>query len=152
MKLRTIYRIEEGILKGTEIEPFMAFLLVRYPHRKTPDLYVPPIKTAKKEIKTWHCCQDNCGSPDFEGGLEALVEHLMLHKGRLLKPWNKKHQLQTPLPAVRLPANPWREKAEAGANKSVLEDRRLCVSLYIDAVKRVLEKQGLVILGEEEGK
>lgn len=144
MKLRTIYRIEEGILAGTEIEPIFAFLGVLYPHRKTKDLYVPPMKTAEKEIKTWHCCQEPCPNPDFEGGLDALVEHLMLHKGRLLRPWNRKHQLQAPLPAVRLPANPWKEP-QAGANTSVLEDRRFCVSLYIDAVKRALEKQGLVI-------
>jgi hypothetical protein len=149
MRVRTIYRLEEGILAGTEIEPIFAFIGVKYPHRKTKDLYVPPIKTDEKEIKTWHCCQDNCPNPDFEGGLDALIEHLMLHKGRLLKPWTRKHQLQAPLPAVRLPANPWAGEPKEGTNKGVLEERRFCVQLYIDDVKRALEKQGLVIM---EGK
>jgi hypothetical protein len=99
MRVRTIYRIEEGILAGTEIEPIFAFIGV--------------------------------------------------HKGRLLKPWTRKHQLQAPLPAVRLPANPWAGEPKEGTNKGVLEERRFCVQLYIDDVKRALEKQGLVIM---EGK
>lgn len=84
-KIRTIYRVEGGILNGTEIEPFMFTVLVKYPHRKTPDCYIPPIEAKGKKLKTWHCCQDNCPNPDFEGGVEALLKHIMLHKGRLLK-------------------------------------------------------------------
>lgn len=143
-KLRMLYRVEDGILNGTEIEPFLFTVLVRYPHRKTPDCYIPPMKTKGKEIKTWHCCQENCPSPDFKGGLDALLEHLMLHKGRLIKPWGKKKQLKSPIPAIRLPANPWDGKPKGGVN----EDRRFCVSLYIDDVKRSLQKQGLEILGD----
>jgi len=144
-RISTVYRIEGGILDGVEIEPIFAFIGVKYPHRKTKDLYVPPIKTAEKEVKTWHCCQDNCPTPDFEGKIDALVEHLMLHKGRLLKPWCRKQQLRLPIPAVRLPVNPWieNEKKNPGATN---EDRRFCLDLYIDSVKRVLRKQGLEIL------
>jgi len=141
MKLRTVYRVEGGILNGTEIEPFMFTILVRYPHRKTPDCYIPPMETKDKEFKTWHCCQDNCPNPDFEGNMDDLLEHLKLHKGRLLKPWNKKRQLKTPLPAVKIPPNPW-EKDKAGVGA----DRRFVVSLYIDSVIRTLNKQGLEIL------
>ncbi len=137
MKLRTIYRIEDGILAGTEIEPIMGTVCVKYPHRKTPDLYVPPMK----ETKTWHCCQE-CAHPDFEGGINALLDHLLLHKGRLLKPWSKAAQLKAPIPAIRLPANTWDDKPKGGVN----EDRRFCVSLYIDNVKALLRKQGLEII------
>ncbi len=141
-RIRTVYRIEGGILNSTEIEPVMGFVSVRYPHRKSKDLYVPPIKTENTEIKTWHCCQDNCEKPDFPGGLDALVEHLMIHKGKLIKPWNKKLQLKSPLPAVRLPPNPWMDKPKAGVN----EDRRFCLDLYIEDVKSALRKQGLGII------
>jgi len=143
-KMRTIYRIEGGILNGTEIEPFMFTILVRYPHRKTPDVYIPPIETKNKKINTWHCCQDNCPSPDFEGKLDALIEHLMSHKGRLIRPWNRKHQLKSPIPAIKIPVNPWENGSKAGVN----EDRRFCVSLYIDSLKRILKKQGLEVVGE----
>lgn len=139
-KIRTIYRIEGGILNGTEIEPFMFTVLVRYPHRKTPDCYIPPMEANGKKIDTWHCCQD-CASPDFKGGIDALLEHLMLHKGRLLKPWSKKSQIKTPIPAVRIPDNPWDK-----VRNDTSEDRRFCVSLYIDDVKHALRKQGLEIL------
>lgn len=141
-RINTIYRIEEGILAGTELEPFMAMLLVKYPHRKGKDCYIPPIKTEDKEVKTWHCCQKNCPNPDFEGGIEALLEHLMLHKGKLLKPWSKKQQLKSPIPAVRLPPNEWENYAENSTNK----DRHFCVQLYIDRLKSYLRKQGLEIL------
>lgn len=139
-RIRTMYRIEGGILDGTEIEPIMGFIAVKYPHRKSKDLYVPPMKTEKKEVKTWHCCQDNCANPDFKGGIDALVDHLMLHKGRLLRPWSKKLQLKAPIPAVRLPRNPWIEnekKYPGGTN----EDRRFCLSLYIADVERALYGQ-----------
>ena len=142
IKVRNIYRIENGILTGTELEFIMAFLAVRYPHRKTPDLYVPPIKTKDKEIKTWHCCQDNCPNPDFEGGIDALLEHLMIHKGKLVRPWSKKQQLNLPIPVIKLPANPWIDRPQQGANS----DRKLCIDLYIDSVKRTLRKQGLEII------
>ena len=79
IKVRTVYRIEGGILDGTELEPVLFTILVRYPHRKTADCYVPPMQGTK----AWHCCQDNCPNPDFEGGLDSLIEHLMLHKGKL---------------------------------------------------------------------
>ena len=147
-KLRTIYRIEGGILNGTEIEPFMFTILVRYPHRKSPDCYIPPMKANDKDIKTWHCCQDNCPNPNFEGKLDALIEHLMIHKGRLIRPWNRKHQLKSPLPAVKIPDNPWSNDNTSGLN----EDRRFCVSLYIDNLQRRLKKQGLeVIKSERDG-
>jgi hypothetical protein len=100
------------------------------------------MKTKDKEVKTWHCCQDNCPKPDFEGRIDALAEHLMIHKGRLLRPWTKKHQLQSPIPAVKIPINPW----DDGSKSSVNDDRRFCVSLYIDSVKRSLKKQGLEIV------
>ena len=139
--IRTIFRIEGGILDGTELESIFAFLSVRYPHRKTPDLYVPPLKTEEKEIKTWHCCQENCPNPDFEGGMDALIKHLMFHKGRLVKPWTRKAQLKSPIPAVRLPENPW--TANPGG---INDDRGFCIDLYIASVKRLLKKQGLEIL------
>jgi len=142
IKVRTIYRIEGGILNGTELEPFLFTILVRYPHRKTPDCYIPPMKTNGKEVKTWHCCQENCPTPEFEGTLDALIEHLIVHKGRLLRPWNKKHQLQSPIPAVQIPPNPWDNAPKGGIN----EDRRFSVSLYIDSIKRSLRRQGLAIL------
>ena len=142
IKVRTIYRLEGGILNGTEIEPFMFTFLVRYPHRKSADCYIPPMKTKEKDIKTWHCCQENCPKPDFEGKLDALIEHLMFHKGRLLKPWNKKHQLKSPIPAIKILANPWDEGNKSGVN----EDRRFCIELYIDNLKADLRKQGLEIL------
>ena len=141
-KIRTIYRIEGGILDGTEMEPIMGFLSVKYPHRMSRDLYVPPMKTADKEIKTWYCCQFHCPNPDFEGGLDALVEHLMIHKGRLIKPWNKRQQLKSPIPAIKLPQNPWEDKANMGVN----EDRRFVLDLYIDDVKRALRRQGLEVM------
>jgi hypothetical protein len=148
-KIRLLYRIEGGILDGTELEPIMAFLSVKYPHRKTKDLYIPPIKTKDKETKTWHCCQEDCPNPDFEGGMDALIEHLMIHKGRLLRPWNKKQQLKSPIPSIHLPPNPWGYKTLSG----VLEDRRFCLDLYIGDVKSALRKQGLEIFEQrEEGK
>jgi len=48
IKFRTLYRIEGGILNGTELEPIMALLLVKYPHRKTKDIYIPPMKIKDK--------------------------------------------------------------------------------------------------------
>jgi hypothetical protein len=143
-KLRQLYRIEGGVLDGTEIEPCMALILVKYPHRKTKDCYVPPMKSGKKEFKAWHCCQENCPNPDFKGGIDALLEHLMLHRGRLLKPWSKQRQLKSPIPAIRIPKNPWDDLPKQGVN----EDRRFCVELYIDSVKIALRKQGLEILEE----
>lgn len=142
MKIRTIYRIDGGILNGTEIEPFLFTVLVRYPHRKTPDCYIPPMEAKGKKIKTWHCCQDSCPEPDFEGGVDELIVHLMIHKGRLLKPWSQRQQLKAPLPAIKLPSNPWNDKPKWGAN----DDRRFCLDLYIDDVKRSLKKQGIEIL------
>ncbi len=141
-KIRTVYRIEGGLLNGTEIEAIMAFLSVRYPHRKTRDLYIPPMRVGDKETKTWYCCQKQCPTPDFEGGIEALVAHLMLHKGKLVKPWNKRLQLKSPLPTVYLPPNPWNDKPKGGVN----EDRRFCLDLYIEDVRRALRKQGLEII------
>ncbi len=138
-RVSTIYLIEDGVLRGTELSPIMAFLSVKYPHRKTKDLYVPPSKIGDKEIKIWHCCQKGCLKPDFEGGLDALIKHLMLHKGRLLKPWNKKQQSIAPRPAVKLPLNPWDKRNE---------DRRFCVELYIASAERYLRKQGLEIWNE----
>ena len=143
-KIKTVYRIEDGILNGTEIESIMGFLLVKYPHRKSQDLYVPPMKTKDKEIKPWHCCRDNCPSPDFEGGLDNLVDHLMLHKGKLLKPWNKKQQLKSPIPAIKIPPNEWEVTAKKYPS-STNEDRRLCVELYIEDLKRLLRKQGIEV-------
>jgi len=141
-KLRMQYIVEGGILDGTIIEPIMAFVAVKYPHRKTKDLYVPPIKSGDKEIKTWYCCQRGCTNPDFEGGMSELIEHLMFHKGKLLKPWSKKQQIKSPIPAIRLPKNPYEDCPQQGANP----DRKFCIKLYIDDVKHSLRKQGLEIL------
>ena len=92
-KIQLIYRIEEGILARTEIEPIMSFFAVKYPHRKTKDLYLPPLKIGKKKSKKWHCCQRGCPTPDFEGTIEALIEHLMIHKGKLdIKPKGEKER------------------------------------------------------------
>jgi len=124
----------------------MAFIAVKYPHRKTEDLYIPPIKTKDKEIKTWHCCQESCPNPDFEGGIDALLQHLLIHKGQLLKPWNKKQQLKTPMPAIKLPPNPWNDTPKQGVG----EDRRFCLDLYITDVKHWLRKQGLEIFEEQQ--
>ena len=152
-KITRLYRIEEGILAGTEIEPIMGLVCVKYPHRKSKDLYVPPMKIGEKEVKTWHCCQAVCSAPDFEGGIDALIEHLILHKGRLLKPWSKKLQLQSPIPAVKLPPNPWLDKPKGGVIAvrpggltDLNEDRRFCLDLYIGDVKRWLQKQGIEIV------
>jgi len=144
-RIRTIYRLEGGVLDGTEIEPVQAFLTVKYPHRKTKDLYVPPMKANNGEVKTWHCCQDNCPNPDFEGGLDALIDHLLLHKGRLLKSWSKKQQLKSPLPAVKIPANPYDRYPQQGANM----DRQFCVKLYREGVIRSLQRQGLAVMAGE---
>lgn len=78
-KIKEQWVIEDGELRGTVLEPIMAFVGVLYPHRKTKDLYIPPIKDKNEK---WHCCQE-CSSPDFE--TEKLMEHLKLHAGRLLK-------------------------------------------------------------------
>ena len=142
VKIRTVCRIEGGILNGTEIEPFMFTVLVRYPHRKTPDCYIPPMEVKGKNIKTWHCCQDNCPKPDFEGNVDALIEHLMIHKGRLLKPWNKKCQLKSPIPAIKIPPNTWEDSNKMGIN----EERRFVVNLYIDSLRRSMKRQGLEII------
>jgi len=137
-KISQIYRIEDGILAGTEISPFMSFLLVKYPHRKTQDCYIPPMIVKDKEVKTWHCCQ--CDA-DFEGEFDTLIEHLMLHKGRLLKPWSKKIQLKSPIPAVKIPPNDW-ENNRGGIN----DDRWFCIKLYIDNLKHWLRQQGLEVI------
>lgn len=79
-KLRIQYIAQGGLLDGTVLEPMMAFVGVLYPHRKTKDLYVPPIEG---KCKTWHCCQDNCPNPDFE--VSDLISHLESHAGRLLR-------------------------------------------------------------------
>ena len=100
------------------------------------------MQSGDKKIKTWHCCQEICSTPDFEGGLDVLIEHLMIHKGRLLKPWNKKQQLKSPMPSIYLPPNPWADKSKMGHN----EDRRFCIDLYIDDVERTLRKQGLELI------
>ena len=82
-KIVKIYRIETGPLAGTEIEPFMFTVLVKYPHRKTRDCYVPPYEDKEKGIThPWKCCQ--CDA-EFKGKLPELSEHLELHAGRLLK-------------------------------------------------------------------
>lgn len=141
MKLATIWRIEEGNLRGTEIQPFLGTIMVKYPHRKTRDLYILPMKGNGKEITTFHCCQENCQSPDFEGNMDALVKHLELHTGRLFK------QLQPITPTcparivVSLPPNPWAEGDERGANP----DRRFTVHLYRETVRAWLAKQGIGI-------
>lgn len=144
-KIRLIYRIEGGILNGTEIEPIMSMIAVKYPHRKTKDLYIPPLKMRNKEYKNWHCCQDNCPNPDFKGGIDKLIEHLMLHKGRLLKAWSKSNQLKSPIPAIKIPPNEWDINYRKHPN-STNEDRQLCVKFYIDNLKRYLRKQGIEIL------
>jgi len=85
-KITHYLRVEDGPLAGTILEPILAFIAVKYPHRKTKDLYVPPIQNDKKKITSpWHCCQETCAERDFLGGLEELVEHLKLHAGRSLK-------------------------------------------------------------------
>ena len=82
-KLTMLYRIEGGELDGTEIIPILGMYGVKYPHRKTKDLYVPPMEGNGKKVETFHCCQDNCEKPDFMP--KELIEHLKLHAGRLIK-------------------------------------------------------------------
>ena len=85
-EIRAYYEIVGGPLTGTVLEPIFAFIAVKYPHRKTKDLYVPPIKDTNKCLShPWHCCQETCSERDFHGGLEELIKHLALHAGRLLK-------------------------------------------------------------------
>lgn len=85
-KITQYYLIEDGPMAGVILEPIFATLAVKYPHRKTKDLYVPPMKDAKRGKKSyWHCCQPDCPNPEFKGGLEELIEHLKLHAGRFLK-------------------------------------------------------------------
>lgn len=146
MKITQLYRIEEGNLAGTEIEPIMGLLAVKYPHRKTKDAYVPPTKSKNKEVKTFHCCQENCKQPDFEGGMDALLTHIELHAGRLfkrLKPVTKSNPAKV---VVKLPPNPWAENDNQGANP----DRRVVVQLYIDSVENSLRKQGIGIIENTE--
>ena len=82
-RLKTFWRVEGGILNGTEIEQIMEFFAVKYPHRKTKDLYVPPMEVGDKKTTTFHCCQEKCPNPDFE--TKDLLKHLEIHAGRLLK-------------------------------------------------------------------
>lgn len=85
-KLRVYYEVTHGPLAGTVMEPIGAFIAVKYPHRKTKDLYVPPISDERKGVtSSWHCCQANCPEPDFHGAIKELLIHLELHAGRLLK-------------------------------------------------------------------
>lgn len=145
MRVSQFYRIEDGVLAGTEIESIIGFLAVKYPHRKTKDLYVPPMKTKDKEVKTFHCCHENCPEPDFDGTREALLQHIELHAGKLfkkLKPITKNNPAQI---VVTLPPNPWAENDNRGANP----DRRLTINLYIDSVKRALKKQGIGVLAPQ---
>ena len=142
MRVTQLYRIEDGLLAGTEIEPIMAFLAVKYPHRKTKDLYVPPAKTAEKTVTTFHCCQENCSQPDFEGTMDALAKHLELHAGKLFKklpPVTKAHPATV---VVNLPPNPYAENDNRGCNP----DRRFAIHLYMDNVKFALSKQGIGVI------
>ena len=80
------YLIKSGELEGTIIEPMFAFITVKYPHRKTKDLYNPPYTDDKKKLThPWHCNQPNCPNDIFYGDLSALLEHLKLHAGKSLK-------------------------------------------------------------------
>lgn len=78
-KLRMQYIVEGGALSGTIIEPVLGFFGVTYPHRKTKDLYIPPMKDGEDN---WHCCQ-GCEHPDFT--TKEFLDHLEKHAGRLLK-------------------------------------------------------------------
>ncbi len=142
MKISKIYRIEDGVLAGTEIEPIMGFFAIKYPHRKSKDLYVPPMKTADKEVTTFHCCQPKCSSPDIEGTMDALAKHLELHAGRYFKKNKPVSKTNPARIVVKLPSNPWH------GDDPVIAERHLTVNLYIDNVKLALEKQGIGILSE----
>lgn len=147
MRITQIFRVEDGPLAGTEMEPVLGFLAIKYPHRKTKDLYVPPMKTKDKEVKTFHCCQENCQQPDFEGTREALIQHLELHAGKLFRKGRPVTKLCPARTVVSLPSNPY-ENNNQGCNP----DQRLAVSLYIDSVKAALEKQGVGIVDEKSQK
>ena len=71
--------------------------------------------------------------------MDARLKHLELHAGRLFK----KLQPVTPKTPARivvdLPANPWAENDNRGANP----DRRVVVTTYQDAVVARLAKQGI---------
>lgn len=143
MKIAQLYRIEDGNLAGTEIEIVMGLLTVKYPHRKTKDAYVPPMKSEDKEVNTFHCCQADCKQPDFDGGTETLLAHIELHAGRLfkrLKPVTKSHPARI---IVELPQNPWAENDNRGVNP----ERRIAVQLYIGTLQEALRKQGIGIKG-----
>ena len=144
--METVYRIRGGILNGTEIQPFLSTILVKYPHRKGRDIYIPPFKDAKTDDqKVWHCCHPGCSTPNFAAGQYALHEHLLLHKGRLLKPWSKMTQRCSPLPAVRVPVNPWTKNAQRSPC-ATNDDRKFCVDLYIDSLKAALRRQGIEVM------
>ena len=148
MKISQLYRIEDGPLAGTEIEFPMGFVSVKYPHRQSKDLYVPPMKSKDKEVKTFHCCQTNCKQPDFTGTLEALLDHLELHAGRLFKKLKPITKSNPPKVVITLPPNPYGENDNRGANP----DRRLCVHLYMDSLRKVLNRQGIGIIERANGK
>jgi hypothetical protein len=148
MKLSTIYRINDGVLAGTEIEPIMGFISVKYPHRKTKDLYIPPMEANGKKVETFHCCQENCKQPDFGETIDDLVKHLELHMGRLVKklhPVNKQHPA---IVVVKLPPNEWVERLNCDLNK----DRQFVVGLYKTNVVNWLRKQGIEVITSLEVK
>lgn len=86
VKIIQHYHIEDGPLAGTILKPFMAFLLVQYPGRKSTDCYIPPMVNDKKHIThPWACCQPNCLEPQFIGDMPAFIEHLKLHMPAAMK-------------------------------------------------------------------
>ena len=140
MNIAQIYRIEEGNLRGTEIRIIGGLLGVYYPHRLTGDLYVPPMEAkGRKKVDTFHCCQEGCATPDFEGSMPSLIKHLELHAGRLLKRLPPLKEKVKPRVVVSLPQNPWGADDHRGANP----DRRFVVEQYIASVKEFLFRQGI---------
>ena len=73
--------IKDGPLAGTIIEQTFAFLMVRYPHRKRPDLYIA-MKPKEGEAPSVHCVQE-CAAPDFSPS--ELSAHLERHAGKLIR-------------------------------------------------------------------
>lgn len=79
--------INDGTLTGVEMRQMGAFLMVKYPHRKTADLYLvmktprpPHRKTPPPTVK---CC--NCEEPESPFDKGRFFDHLRYHDSRRRK-------------------------------------------------------------------
>ena len=76
--------IHDGTLTGVELRQMGAWLMVKYPHRKTSDLYLllatprPPHR--KRPPPTIKCCNCNKAASLFDKG--QFFDHLRHHDSR----------------------------------------------------------------------